>query len=29
MMFDRGSTFLYECMVEASGNYNKVRSTLF
>ncbi|GAQ80700.1 lactosylceramide 4-alpha-galactosyltransferase [Klebsormidium nitens] len=23
MMFDRGSTFLYECMVEASGNYNQ------
>lgn len=24
-MFDRGSSFLYECMVEASGNYHQVR----
>jgi hypothetical protein len=24
MIFDRGNSFLYECMVEASGNYNQV-----
>ncbi|GAQ80698.1 lactosylceramide 4-alpha-galactosyltransferase [Klebsormidium nitens] len=23
LIFDRGSSFLYECMVEASGNYNQ------